>query len=232
MEKQTVSPIDGSETLDQLLTSDVLTQDSGELSLSDSFSDSINRICEDLDGDTSTVRSRLEEDIEREELVDASLKVCRHDRIPIAGFLALRERLDITETNCIQLIPVLDQLLRGMPESSGAPDSFIPIHGDLLHLIIPVLQRGIVYAWRYDCDPCDLVKEDFEGYFDTIPSDMTLLAVYGPNWINDLREYDVGVAPTILFLRDGRVDTRLVGAFPPKALQKEIEKLRELSESA
>lgn len=217
-------------TLERLTTGDVLTQNGSELALTGSFRGAVDRIQANLGGDTTSTRSYLEKTIENDDLVAPSVTICEQDSTPIAGLLALREHLDIAETHCVQLLPVLDQFLRGVPESTGTPEPFVPSRGDLLHLLIPVLQRGIVYFWRYECNPCDLVKGDFEEYFGTSPPDMALLSVYGPNWIDDVEGYDVGAAPTILFLRAGRIDARLVGAFPPKALQKEIEKIRELSQ--
>lgn len=232
MDEDAVPPMDETTTLDRLLASEVLTQDDEGVHLADPFIERVDEIRSELDLDRSTIRSRLENVIESRELVDAFLNVAERDLTPVAGYLALRERLDVAEANGVQLVAVLDQFLRGPPEASGAPDPFLPVRGELLPLLITVAQRGIVYFWRHDCDPCDLVKGDFETYFQTTPPDMTLLAVYGPNWVDESREYEVGVAPTILFLRDGRIDARLVGAFPRNALENEIEKIRELSGAA
>lgn len=232
MDEDAVSPMDEAITLDRLVTSKVLTQDGDGVQFADPFLERADSIRLDLDSDRSTIRSRLEAVIENGELVNTFLDVADHDLIPVAAYLALRERLDVPEANGVQLLAALDQFLRGPPEVSGAPDPFLPVRGDLLPPLITVAQRGIVYFWRHDCDPCDLVRGDFETYFETTPPDMTLLAVYGPNWVDESREYEVGMAPTILFLRDGRIDARLVGAFPPKALENEIEKVRELSGSA
>jgi hypothetical protein len=229
MERHARTSIDEDTILERLVSGDVLTRDGSGFALSDAYLESTDRVRSRLEADSETARSYLEENIENDELVGASMDVCERDSTPVAGFLALQTHLDVPESNCVQLTPVLDQFLRGMPESEGAPDPFVPIRGDLLHLLIPILQRGVVYLWRYECEPCDLVKGDFEEYFETPPPDMALLSVYGPNWIDDIGAYEVGGAPTILFLRDGRIDARLVGAFPPKALVKEIEKIRELS---
>lgn len=232
MEKEAVSPLDAEDAFDSLVAGDVLTEREGEIRFSDSFSSSIQGILDDIARSKPAVRSYLEGLIEDDDLVRAAEKITDGDAAPVAGFLALRRHLgDISEANCAQLVPVLDQLLRGPPRSSGAPEGFLPTRGDLLPFLIPILQLGIVYFWRDDCDPCDLVKNDFEAHFDETPTDMGLLAVYGTDWVDEIHEFQVGAAPTILFIRDGRVDTRLVGAFPPSALEREIEKLRELASS-
>jgi hypothetical protein len=218
--------MDSETVLDQLFSNDILVQKDGDLALTNSFRQEVDRNQDLVEEDLSTSQSEFKKYINNENIANQSEYICSHNITPVAEFLALREQLDITEESCARLVPVIDQFLRGTPKSAGTPESFFSIRGDLIHLLIPSIQQGIIYFWRHDCEPCDLVKTDFEDYFEATPSDMALLSVYGPNWTEDAKEYDVRVAPTILFLRNGQIDTRLVGALPAKALTNEIRKIK------
>jgi hypothetical protein len=87
-----------------------------------------------------------------------------------------------------------------------------------------------VYVWREECRPCDIVREWFEELFPEPPDDIGLYAVYGPDWAETVKEqFDVTVGPTTLFVVDGRVDCRHIGARTKASVEKEIENIRTLS---
>jgi hypothetical protein len=75
-----------------------------------------------------------------------------------------------------------------------------------------------------------VVRDDFEEIFEPPPDDLLLLSVYGPECPVLLEErFDIVGAPTVLFVRGGTVDSRMVGGREKTAIESEIETLRELS---
>lgn len=126
----------------------------------------------------------------------------------------------------VQLALIVQWFDQHPPKTSGVPDRFLPILGDQIPVTMQLYSPGILYVWREDCDPCDLVREDFESLLDE-PDDLGLFAVYGPDHAELLNDrYDVVGGPTTLFFADGKVVTRLQGAFSQKVLENELEKHR------
>jgi thiol-disulfide isomerase/thioredoxin len=85
---------------------------------------------------------------------------------------------------------------------------------------------SILYFWREECPPCREMRQRLEGLISSggIPNSWGTTAVYGPEHATLLREqYQVAIAPTILFTVDGRVDSRLVGENYEQVLLNEIE---------
>lgn len=135
---------------------------------------------------------------------------------------------DLSTKRCLDLSLVLAWFLTSVPEQEGAPEQFLPIHGEWLPLVEAMYSPAIVYIYRHDCPPCDLVRGDFEELFDpSPPAGLSLFSVYGPDATTVLKDaYDVAGGPAVLFLANGRVDTRLYGAQDPKVLAAEVEKIQ------
>lgn len=129
------------------------------------------------------------------------------------------------------LVALLVQLQRDVPPTDGAPAGFFPIDGDLLELATTFNERSIVYVWRHDCEPCDIMRDEFEDVLaDGHDEPILKLAVYGPDWPDLLEEeYGVVAGPTTLFMLGNRVDTRLVGAQFRSVITNEIETLVDLT---
>jgi len=114
------------------------------------------------------------------------------------------------------------------PPTDGVPDSFLAVTGPALQQVLQFVEKAIIYIWRDDCDPCDIMKMEYDNIFQEPPDDLTLLAVYGSDWGSLLRsEFDIVGAPTTLFVRNSVVDARLIGAHYPKAIEHEIAVLRD-----
>lgn len=148
----------------------------------------------------------------------------------LARYVALRDRADdLSATQALTLAVVLDQFETGRPRDDGAPEAFLPVDGEDLLRLVALHDRCVVYAWREDCPPCEAIKADFDELFaDEPPGDVLPLAVYGPDCPGLLdREFDVNVAPTLLFTLHGDVDSRYVGAPTTEGLRAEIQTLRE-----
>lgn len=149
----------------------------------------------------------------------------------LAEYEALGEFADeLLPLEKLRAVTTFDELRRGPPPADGAPETFVPLHGNQLEIYLQGCRRAIIYVWMRDCDPCDLVKGDFDEFFDEPPDDINLYAVHGPQWDELLeRKYNVVGAPTVLFMVDGEPDTRLQGAYPKAAVENEIKLLRELT---
>jgi thiol-disulfide isomerase/thioredoxin len=149
----------------------------------------------------------------------------------LVEYAALSEAVpDATPEEVIQWTAVLDQFRADGPPTEGAPEPFLTVAGEKLRSYVELFSPAIVYVWRRDCDPCEAVRADFEAIFDDPPGDIALLSVYGPDNSRMLHEeFDIEGGPTVLFVVDGRIDARLVGAHTRSKLEAEIEILRDIA---
>lgn len=218
-----------------LLDADVLVAD-GEgqhFSLSERFADERDAALARFESIGETKRLERLADALDDEAVPPALERVLDSPDVLADYETLVRLVpELSHADRVGVLNVLGGLRRGQPPDDGAPEAFLPVHGDRLPALVRLQRAAIVYAWREDCDPCDLVREDFDEIFEeTPPEDVMLYAVYGPAWAADLLEaFDVGGAPTTLFVRDGAVDSRFLGAHTKSALENEIRILREGSE--
>ncbi|WP_137287674.1 thioredoxin family protein [Halorussus salinisoli] len=138
---------------------------------------------------------------------------------------------EISDDERLRVTLLLDGLVGETPETAGVPDPFLPIPGEALPSLLATYERAIVYVWRNDCAPCELVREDLEMHCATQPEGVILLAVYGPASAELLQEeYDVAGGPTVLFVKNGRVDARLLGAHSRETLGSLVEDLVDVPE--
>jgi thiol-disulfide isomerase/thioredoxin len=149
----------------------------------------------------------------------------------VSKYLAVDRRMPETSfEETLNAVFVLDQFIDPRPKTAGVPDGFLPIRCEHLEAAVNLYRRAIVYCWREECEPCDVMKEDFETVFDTAPDDVALFAVYGPDCAVSLqRRFDVEGAPTVLFFVDGSVDFRLTGGQYLDTLESEIDRFRNVS---
>lgn len=115
----------------------------------------------------------------------------------------------------------------------GVPDGFVELEADDIDAFMANHAAAVIYCWREDCNPCDGVREVFEGLLadGEIPEWVGLAAVFGPESPAYLQEqYEVGVAPTTLFCVDGEIDSRIVGNPGYEAFRTEIATITELAD--
>lgn len=223
--------MDTQATVDTLVDADVLevANDRNEYQITAPFQDAAEACCGELAALSSDeLRERLQGVFEDEALVALVANVGDDDREFVATCEALAERLDAADDTIVRTAPVLQQFRHGMPRAEGAPEAFLPVHGDQLQRFTRLFSRSVVYVWRGDCEPCDAMREAFDELFETLPDDLELFAVYGPDYAPALSDaFDVVGGPTTLFVREGRVESRLQGAHHPETVESEIELLRE-----
>jgi len=218
-----------------LVEADVLVaDDEGEsFALSEEFAEEREVTRQRFEATEEAERARLLEDALGMDGVPAVLERVLDSPAVLADYETLTRLLpELEHADRVGVLNVLGQLRRGRPPKEGAPEAFLSVHGDRLPELVRLQRAAIVYVWRDDCDPCDLVRGDFDEIFDeTPPEEVMLYAVYGPKWAKELHEaFDVAGAPTTLFMLDGRVDARFLGAHTKTALENEIRILREQSE--
>jgi hypothetical protein len=152
----------------------------------------------------------------------------RHDLL--ATYLAVTDLADLDDADALQAVLLLARLHRTEAPDDGVPEAFTPVDGDLLDLVLLLTERAIVYVWRADCPPCDVMREEFDDIFPEPPADTSLFAVFGPDWAVHLQEqYNVVGGPTTLFMLGTRVDVRLQGGQHRAAIDNEIEKFCEVT---
>ena len=214
--------------LEHLLSADLLRAEPGEeqMWLTKSFRRAIEAERETL-GTERAIRRRLSKYIEDERQADALVEVALDDAEFVAKLLVVADRLKgLSNADHIRTSVVLDQLSLTSPPSSGAPHYFLPVHGDRLPTLLRVCQPAVVYVWREDCDPCDTMRQELEQLLAERDDDIGLFAVYGPDSATFLfEEYDVIGAPTLLFMTEERVDSRLQGAQYRDVIAAEIAQL-------
>jgi hypothetical protein len=218
--------------VDQLVASGVFAEsDDEDLQLTRSFREAVADHRESLSQrDADGVREAVAASTDNEETASRLCEGSEYDPEFLARYVAVGERIDdLAPGRTLALAVVVRQLKNELPRAEGAPRTFLPVHGEELVHLVSLYERCVVYAWREDCSPCDLIREDFDEIFsDGAPEDVMLLAVYGPDCATLLnREFDVVGAPTTLFTLNGSVDARLVGAPRSDALEREIETIRE-----
>lgn len=191
------------------------------------------RLSDRMKSSIQSNRGELEEYLDSDSEYDVGgrqLEVSEENIDFVSNLLALEQHSAIDSFERLaKLSLVLSWFQRGVPESGESPEHFLPIHGDQLPVVLDVYSPAIVYVWRHDCDPCKIVKNDFEDIFEGGPeSDVALFSVYGPDYSRWLREaHDVVGGPMTLFVVNGQIDTRLHGAHEPQLVRRELETIRE-----
>jgi hypothetical protein len=194
-----------------------------KLRLSPEFRDSVEAYRRKLTGDSKPTLSKIIQERVTDDTLAAALiesnSVCQ-DVFP--EFLALSDAAnDLSEDHRFRVAITLNQFEPELPPADGCPEPFLPVHGDRLPLLTQLHSQAVVYIWRHDCDPCELIRSDLEAMINQ--PEMPLYAVFGPSHAEFLsRTYDVVGGPTTLFFVSGEVDMRLQGAHPPESLYESL----------
>ncbi|MEF8788792.1 MAG: hypothetical protein V5A61_01565 [Haloarculaceae archaeon] len=213
-----------------LVDGGVLVETDDGFGVAESFSDAVERRHGEVDAlDPSAVEERVAGAVDDEDQRALVTDVGTDDREFLALFLALTDALpSVPAETRIRIVPFL-QVFRGSPpRDEGAPDAFVPIHGDRMRTITRLFPRSVVYVWLDDCEPCDAMRETFDELLGGPPEGVELFAVYGPDYAEFLHEeYDVKGGPVTLFMLRDAVDSRYYGEKHERVIEKEIEILQE-----
>jgi hypothetical protein len=220
--------MDGDDVLERLLATGIIKQHdgAGSVSLTDGFEAALSTHLGEL-ADADRASAYLS-DVEGIEDPGAVSDVLDDNGTLVSTYATLAEFSDgFDQTERLQLLPMLVELQHDSPFKGGIPEAFLSVPGDCLDPLLTFFSSAIVYVYREDCDPCSLLRDELDDIFPEHPDDVALFAVYGPEWAELLQtEYDVAVGPTTLFVLDGSVDSRLVGAPARSVLEEEVEIIR------
>lgn len=218
--------------IEELLAEDVLGEDGDDgIRLTRSFLDAVEEQQARVDRGERDWHELIADAVTEDVVVERVLNLAWKQAEFLGYLLALASYTGNTlDVEWLRTTAVLSQLDRPLPRTEGAPRAFFPIHGDWLGVFLDLFPNAIVYVWREDCDPCDVMKGEFDDIFDEPPDDLALFSIYGPDHARFLHEeYDVTGGPATLFVLDGEVDARLYGAQYRNVIDNEIEVLRDLS---
>jgi hypothetical protein len=204
-------------------------EDEQELTISAEFNSDVEEFKTVLENDESRA-DMLDELFEDENIIETLQSIADDDILFVSCYCALSKRATTwSQDDRIRSTIILSQLNAGFPRSEGAPDAFLPVRGDQLSTLLQLTPRAIVYVWKDDCDPCTAVKGTFEEIFEQPPENISLFAVHGPEWAEELyTEYKVSGAPTALFISQGSVDARLTGPRYQESYEGEVKKLQNM----
>ena len=144
----------------------------------------------------------------------------------LADAVGIREVCD--DIDPATSVQVARSLRRGQAASrkSGIPDGFLPLSVAEIETFIGQHPASLLYFWREDCPPCDVLRDELETLVRDrdLPEELGLGTVYGPEDPEVLdEEYDIAVAPTLLFCSRSGIDSRLVGTAEPAAIRTELD---------
>lgn len=222
---------DAEAVAEALVRGGVLVESDDGFGVAESFTEAVERTHETVEGlDTAAVEERVAEAVDDAEGDRRALvtEVGTDDREFLALYLALTERLpDLPAETRVRVVPLLQGFRGSPPREEGAPEAFVPIHGDRLRTITRLFPRSIVYVWLEDCEPCDELRETFDEMFPEPPEGIELFSVYGPDYARYLHEeYEVKGGPVTLFMLRDTVDSRVFGAKHERVYEGEVDQFR------
>lgn len=222
--------MDPDELMEHLTEINVYTTQVGVYSLTNEFLEEVEQSHNGIVGKESNVGQRLLHDLGIELPLGKEVGSEFDSRL-IAYMTALNEfGVELGAKELLRTALVLQSLEENSDPIDGVPEAFLPIRGDMIRIFSSVSDCSIVYIWRDNCPPCEMIKKQLDDIFEKPPEDISLLAVYGPEYAVQLREnYDVTGGPTILFLDGERVDFRLLGTHSTERISSELAKTKRAS---
>ena len=178
-------------------------------------------------------RERLEV-ASAEAIVPASAEIDRDalldpERPPeLAAVLAVRALADVTWAEAVGIASAVTRFADA-GAAAELPPVFVPLEESEIAGFLRANALSLLVFWADGSPACATVLEDVAGpAAEGALDDVALGAVYTPEATAYIREtYQVNVVPTTLFCIGERVDSRLIGAFPPRAFRGEVETIRE-----
>lgn len=210
----------------RLIDADILEEDGELLGLSPSFEEERRHQREQIDNLPAAERQAEFQSV----LGDSDSWIQDINQDLACDAIALREFLpDLDSDDAIEIAFAMRRF-DNPPRSSRAPDGFTPIRGREIPAFLGRNPVSVLYFWRDDCEPCEALRTELEAIVENgiLDDRVGLGAIYGPDSLEFIYdEYEVGVAPTVLFCADGRVDSRYIGAKHRATLEAEIKIIQE-----
>lgn len=220
--------------LERLLAADIVGPADGddELEVTETFSHRVGQWRDTVESlDESELRDELHQVTTDRDETETVLDLVSIDTESVATYLTLAHSdvADFSHVERLHILTVLDSIDRSPPPSRGAPETFLPVHGERLPFLLRLYRKAVVYVWLDECDDCDDMKVALDAVVDDYADRVALFSVYGPDCADLLREeYGVPGGPATLFFLDGDVDARLYGAHYQEVVRSEVETLIEV----
>ena len=192
--------------------------------LTEAFAEARRTARERLEGDAAAVPIPDDAAVDREALLDP-------ERPPeLAAVIAVRELADVDWAEAVGIASAVARFA-GSTAKGDLPPVFVPLEETEIEGFLRANRLSLLVFWADDSPACATVLDDVAALADEgALDDVALGAVYTPEATAFIREtYQVNVVPTTLFCIGERVDSRLIGAFPPRAFIAEVETIRELA---
>jgi thiol-disulfide isomerase/thioredoxin len=166
-------------------------------------------------------------DIGNEDLNEVLFDAGRRNPKLVAHFFTIQKEYPVISGEQSLLLTDILSLVAFKPKAtSGIPAFFIPTSGAQLRFHSRIHPFSVVYVWRKDCSPCHKMKEELNAVFDSPQSDLSLFSEYGSAYAEILEQnFGVGGGPTTLFLKNGAVVSRLLGAQSRESIRMELSNL-------
>jgi len=131
------------------------------------------------------------------------------ERYAVVSQLASR----LSDPEILQTTFLVSQLHDDELRVEGAPEPFVHVDGNVVPDVVSLYERCLVYVWRENCSPCSKVKDKLGRIFaEPGWEGLMLLSVFGPDSAVTLHEeFDVVGGPTLLYILNGEVHSRLTG---------------------
>jgi len=196
--------------------------DAESLALTDSFEARLDEASERVTSKDDITRETAITDEHSRQIL---LSLFDDDPQFVVQTIAIIEQSDnIDASTALKLSLIIDQFRRGPPPNDGSPSGFVSVHGDQLSAIRSIYPKALVYIWREDCPSCNSICDILEQVAGEVSNNTGLFSIYGPDWAAHLQETVAVVgAPTLLFLADGSVDSRLQGNHYKSVIEAELE---------
>ncbi len=216
----------GERLLARLIDKDVI-DDSGEIPVfSETFLDRVASYEAELAlrDDGAELETYVRDELDDVQIPNYHSEFDADDAPYLAELLALNDLLTDAET-ALQVLPTLDLFGDSPPPVEGTPELFVQVSGPRLRTLAKLYERCIIYAWGYDCPPCETVRGDFDELLDEPMEGIPLFAVCGEDCYKMLYdEFNMRGAPTVVFILEGKNDLRLEGPSAKEVLERELEK--------
>ena len=212
--------------LEKLVSTEILTGDGGgDFKLTNHFKNHMKEYA-----NIPLVNSQKEVLQRFEQHTNKQVKETQLSNVPIEAlvqYIAIAEFSDVfSHRERLTVLILLNQLRGNSPPQEGCPNAFLPVHADRIELLLSICPKSIVYIWRDDCPPCQYTRNSLEQLFDDPRPKIGLFSIYGPDWRELLlKEFDVHGGPTVLFVDQTRIESRLYRGRSPEVIENEFNKL-------
>lgn len=124
-------------------------------------------------------------------------------REELAAFLALRSFLD-EEPETVDLATMASLVVDANPPSP-VPESLTELDDETYEPYLDAHPDAVVFAWKRNCSPCEVMKEEFDEVLAALPEGHDVAGVDGGLSADFRSTFGLTAAPSVLCFRDGEL---------------------------